>query len=34
MRAYPLRGDGGLVVPPEILDGALVIAQVLLACNQ
>lgn len=34
MRAYPLGGDRGLVVPSELLNGALVITQVLLASDQ
>lgn len=28
------RGDGGLVDPPQLLDGALIVSQVLLAGNQ
>ena len=29
-----LRGDGSLVAPPQLLDGALVVAQILFAGNQ
>lgn len=31
---YTFRGDGGLVDPPQLLDGALIVSQVLLAGNQ